>query len=69
MVGCAGRDRGIRYRSGGSKSVILQPKLLGDKIGLHPVAVIFAVLAGGHLFWSDGRALKHCLPQRSLWCF
>lgn len=28
------------------ESVVLQPKLLGDKIGLHPVAVIFAVLAG-----------------------
>ncbi|HEX7342282.1 MAG TPA: AI-2E family transporter [Rhodanobacteraceae bacterium] len=29
---------------------VLVPKLVGDKIGLHPVAVIFAVLAGGHLF-------------------
>ncbi|HEX7340359.1 MAG TPA: AI-2E family transporter [Rhodanobacteraceae bacterium] len=29
---------------------VLTPKLVGDKIGLHPVAVIFAVLAGGHLF-------------------
>ncbi|GAA3894146.1 AI-2E family transporter [Halomonas cibimaris] len=32
------------------ESVVLQPKLLGDKIGLHPVAVIFSVLAGGELF-------------------
>lgn len=28
---------------------ILQPFLLGDKIGLPPVAVVFAVLAGAHL--------------------
>ena len=36
------------------ESVVLQPKLLGDKIGLHPVAVIFAVLAGGQLFGFTG---------------
>ena len=29
---------------------MLVPKLIGDKIGLHPVAVIFAILAGGELF-------------------
>jgi predicted PurR-regulated permease PerM len=29
---------------------VLVPRLVGTKIGLHPVAVIFAVLAGGHLF-------------------
>ena len=29
---------------------VLVPKLVGGKIGLHPVAVIFAVLAGGELF-------------------
>ncbi|MCL5427449.1 MAG: AI-2E family transporter [Gammaproteobacteria bacterium] len=37
-----------------AESVVLQPKLLGDKIGLHPVAVIFAVLAGGRLFGLTG---------------
>lgn len=36
------------------ESAVLQPKLLGDKIGLHPVAVIFAVLAGGNLFGFTG---------------
>ncbi|MFC2990706.1 MULTISPECIES: AI-2E family transporter [Halomonas] len=36
------------------ESVVLQPKLLGNKIGLHPVAVIFAVLAGGNLFGFTG---------------
>ena len=32
------------------EGMVLTPKLVGDKVGLHPVAVIFAVLAGGHLF-------------------
>jgi predicted PurR-regulated permease PerM len=33
---------------------ILQPFLLGDKIGLSPVAVVFAVLAGAQLFGFVG---------------
>ncbi|HET6586401.1 MAG TPA: AI-2E family transporter, partial [Oleiagrimonas sp.] len=33
---------------------VLVPKLVGDKIGLHPVAVMFAVLAGGYLFGFFG---------------
>lgn len=32
------------------ESTVLTPLLVGDRIGLHPVAVIFAVLAGGQLF-------------------
>src|SRR3989337_2910459 len=32
------------------ESYWLTPKLVGDRIGLHPVAVILAVLAGGQLF-------------------
>ncbi|WP_339827945.1 AI-2E family transporter [uncultured Arenimonas sp.] len=32
------------------ESFWLTPWLVGDKIGLHPVAVIFAVMAGGQLF-------------------
>ncbi len=32
----------------------LTPKLVGDKINLHPVVVIFAVLAGGQLFGFMG---------------
>jgi len=32
------------------EGMVLTPLLVGDKIGLHPVAVIFAVLAGGQLF-------------------
>lgn len=31
------------------ESVVLTPLLVGDKIGLHPVAVIFAIMAGGQL--------------------
>ncbi len=36
------------------ESMILTPLLVGDRIGLHPVAVIFAVLAGGQLFGFTG---------------
>ncbi|MCL7462339.1 AI-2E family transporter [Pseudomonas sp. NW5] len=32
----------------------LTPTLVGDRIGLHPVAVIFAILAGGQLFGFTG---------------
>jgi predicted PurR-regulated permease PerM len=32
------------------EGMVLTPQLVGDRIGLHPVAVIFAVLAGGQLF-------------------
>lgn len=32
------------------EGMVLTPALVGDRIGLHPVAVIFAVLAGGQLF-------------------
>lgn len=36
------------------EGMLLTPWLVGDKIGLHPVAVIFAVLAGGQLFGFVG---------------
>jgi len=36
------------------EGTLLTPLLVGDKIGLHPVAVIFAVLAGGQLFGFVG---------------
>lgn len=36
------------------EGAVLQPWLVGDAIGLHPVAVIFAVLAGGQLFGFVG---------------
>ncbi|TAL74783.1 MAG: AI-2E family transporter [Rhodanobacter sp.] len=43
---------------------VLVPKLVGEKIGLHPVAVIFAVLAGGELFGFLGVLLA--LPVASV---
>ncbi len=36
------------------ESVALTPMLVGDRIGLHPVAVMFAILAGGQLFGFTG---------------
>ena len=36
------------------EGMLLTPMLVGDRIGLHPVAVIFAVLAGGQLFGFFG---------------
>ena len=43
---------------------ILVPRLVGEKIGLHPLAVIFAVLAGGELFGFLGVLLA--LPLASI---
>jgi predicted PurR-regulated permease PerM len=43
---------------------VLVPRLVGEKIGLHPVAVIFAVLAGGELFGFLGVLLA--LPVASV---
>lgn len=36
------------------ESMLLTPWLVGDRIGLHPIAVIFALLAGGQLFGFTG---------------
>jgi predicted PurR-regulated permease PerM len=36
------------------ESLVLAPLLIGNRIGLHPVAVIFAILAGGELFGFFG---------------
>jgi len=35
-------------------SILITPQLIGDRIGLHPVVVIFAILAGGSLFGFFG---------------
>jgi len=43
---------------------LLIPRLVGTKIGLHPVAVIFAILAGGELFGFLGVLLA--LPLASI---
>ncbi len=39
------------------EGTVLTPFLVGDRIGLHPVAVIFAVLAGAQLFGFVGMLL------------
>ncbi len=46
------------------EGMLLTPWLVGDRIGLHPVAVIFAVLAGGQLFGFLGVLLA--LPTASV---
>lgn len=46
------------------EGMLLTPLLVGEKIGLHPVAVIFAVLAGGQLFGFFGILLA--LPVASV---
>jgi predicted PurR-regulated permease PerM len=48
----------------GLEGTVLTPKLVGDKIGLHPVAVIFSVMAGGQLFGFLGILLA--LPVASI---
>jgi predicted PurR-regulated permease PerM len=46
------------------ESLVLTPRIVGDRIGLHPVAVIFAVLAGGQLFGFFGVLLA--LPMAAV---
>jgi predicted PurR-regulated permease PerM len=36
------------------ESFWLTPTIVGDRIGLHPIMVIFALLAGGQLFGFTG---------------
>ena len=46
------------------EGMVLTPWLVGDRIGIHPVMVIFAVLAGGQLFGFFGVLLA--LPVASV---
>ena len=46
------------------EGMLLTPWLVGDKVGLHPVAVMFSVLAGGQLFGFLGILLA--LPVASV---
>lgn len=46
------------------EGMVLTPLLVGDKIGLHPVAVIFAIMVGGQLFGFMGILLA--LPVASM---
>lgn len=36
------------------EGMVLTPRLVGERIGLHPVAVIFAIMAGGQLYGFFG---------------
>ena len=42
----------------GIEGMIITPRIVGENIGLHPVAVIFAVLLGGELFGLVGMLLS-----------
>ncbi len=46
------------------EGMLLTPRLVGDRIGLHPVLVIFAVMAGGQLFGFFGVLLA--LPAAAI---
>ena len=46
------------------ESFFLTPKLIGDRLGLHPLAVIFSVVVGGQLFGFLGILLA--LPVASI---
>lgn len=46
------------------EGMVLTPLLVGDRIGLHPVAVIFAIMAGGQLFGFFGVLLA--LPTAAI---
>lgn len=46
------------------EGMVLTPRLVGERIGLHPVAVIFAVMAGGQLYGFFGILLA--LPVASV---
>lgn len=46
------------------ESLWLTPRLVGNRIGLHPVAVIFSVMAGGQLFGFTGVLLA--LPSAAV---
>ncbi|OGT16915.1 MAG: hypothetical protein A3I12_00285 [Gammaproteobacteria bacterium RIFCSPLOWO2_02_FULL_38_11] len=48
----------------GIDNSVLTPNLIGERIGLHPIAVIFAVLVGGHAFGLVGVLLA--LPVASI---
>lgn len=53
------------------ENAVLSPKILGESVGLHPLVVLFSVLAGGYLF--GGWGLIFALPvvglARVLWGF
>jgi sporulation integral membrane protein YtvI len=53
VVGVAGVFAFVQVMEG----MVITPRVVGESIGLHPVAVIFAVLLGGELFGLVGMIL------------
>lgn len=53
------------------ENAILSPKILGDSVGLHPIAVLLAVLTGGYLAggWGMILALPVTGLVRVIWSF
>ncbi|MHC8440661.1 MAG: AI-2E family transporter [Candidatus Eutrophobiaceae bacterium] len=46
------------------EGMVLTPLLVGDRVGIHPLVVIFAVMAGGQLFGFSGILLA--LPMAAI---
>ena len=53
VIGVAGVFAFVQAMEG----MVITPRVVGENIGLHPVAVIFAVLLGGELFGFVGMIL------------
>jgi predicted PurR-regulated permease PerM len=53
------------------ENAVLSPRIMGDSVGLHPLVVMFSVLAGGYLLggWGLILALPAVGVLRVLWCF
>jgi predicted PurR-regulated permease PerM len=53
------------------ENAVLSPRIMGESVGLHPLAVMFAVLAGGYLMggWGFIVGLPVAGLLRVLWCF
>lgn len=48
------------------ESYVLTPKLVGDRVGLHPLGVVFAIMAFGHLLGFVGVLLAVPIAAASL---
>jgi predicted PurR-regulated permease PerM len=53
------------------ENAVLSPRIMGHSVGLHPLVVLFAVLASGYLVggWGLILALPVTGLLRVLWCF
>lgn len=53
------------------ENAVLAPKVLGESVGLHPMVVLLAVMAGGYVAgtWGLILALPVAGVARVLWCF